>query len=450
MNLLGTPSVQSPKAYDLANLTGPKIGLRLAGYRYSVSPAEALAGLSASDLMFGYDEFDLRRYGLAVGASAATNTTAIANAVLVALQYGTAGATLVAPSGAFNINSIPVPALIQIVGRGAHATKFTYGGNGVAFVLGDSGGLDHACGVRRLAIINTDNAGSAVKAVGTTEALIEDLYIEQPVSAGRSGYGVWFDGKNIGSFFNRVKNVTCNHVQMSFYQTTSGAAHTTCNYYDNCSAFGDEAAVAGGSVGFAFTISEGNGTIVTGGNVEDLHEAISLVSASKITWIGVRNEGNCDIDIAMSGAGFTPQTFVSLENFDAAKISDTTGVEHTVIGCDSNNSALFLPNVLRRTLSIRGRAVTDIELKLRAFFGQTADIFQALDWNDDTLFSVGADGSINCVTGVGVKIIAGTGGNPEGVVTAGTGSLYLDQANGGAYLKITGAGNTGWKSVTHA
>lgn len=41
-------------------------------------------------------------------------------------------------------------------------------------------------------------------------------------------------------------------------------------------------------------------------------------------------------------------------------------------------------------------------------------------------------------------------GSPEGVVSARRGSLYADYTNGENYIKNTGAGNTGWKLVTHA
>lgn len=39
-------------------------------------------------------------------------------------------------------------------------------------------------------------------------------------------------------------------------------------------------------------------------------------------------------------------------------------------------------------------------------------------------------------------------GSPEGVVTASVGSEYRDTTNGVLYVKVTGAGNTGWSSLT--
>lgn len=73
---------QSPKAYDQQNLTAAKIAVRLAagaaasmrenlrtalqdsGFRFSVTDSETAAGLADSDLTYGYDQGDSRRYGM--------------------------------------------------------------------------------------------------------------------------------------------------------------------------------------------------------------------------------------------------------------------------------------------------------------------------------------------------------------------------------------------------
>lgn len=106
---------QSPKAYDLANLSAAQLGARLAAgqnatlrtnlrtalqdsaYRYLIHPAETAAGLTNANLTFGYDLLNAARYGLATAASAATNTTALANAILVLAQL--TGAELLIPAG---------------------------------------------------------------------------------------------------------------------------------------------------------------------------------------------------------------------------------------------------------------------------------------------------------------------------------------------------------------
>lgn len=55
------------------------------------------------------------------------------------------------------------------------------------------------------------------------------------------------------------------------------------------------------------------------------------------------------------------------------------------------------------------------------------------------------NGEIITLNGQGTKITAGAG-SPEGVVSAGPGSLYL-RTDGTFYVKQSGSGNTGWKVV---
>ncbi len=38
-------------------------------------------------------------------------------------------------------------------------------------------------------------------------------------------------------------------------------------------------------------------------------------------------------------------------------------------------------------------------------------------------------------------------GSPEGVVTAPTGSTYVDTGNNAFYVKVSGVGNTGWQAI---
>ena len=77
-----SPSVQSPRAYDLNNLGAAALGARLeaganaalraniratlqdSGYRYRITPLETAAGFVDADLIFGFDPGDVRRYAL--------------------------------------------------------------------------------------------------------------------------------------------------------------------------------------------------------------------------------------------------------------------------------------------------------------------------------------------------------------------------------------------------
>jgi len=80
-------SVQSPKAYDLQNLSASQLGTRLAaganaalrgniatalqdsGNRFQIDPRETTAGLIEANLTFGFDVGDVRRYGAVMDGS---------------------------------------------------------------------------------------------------------------------------------------------------------------------------------------------------------------------------------------------------------------------------------------------------------------------------------------------------------------------------------------------
>ncbi|HXI52366.1 MAG TPA: hypothetical protein VNH84_12700 [Candidatus Saccharimonadales bacterium] len=103
MTLFHPPSVQSPKAYDLANLQGAALGARLAaaagatmranlrtalqdtGFRYKIHPSETAQGLTEVNLTFGFDPGDVRRYG-AVADGVTNDGPAFQTAIYVARQ----------------------------------------------------------------------------------------------------------------------------------------------------------------------------------------------------------------------------------------------------------------------------------------------------------------------------------------------------------------------------
>lgn len=105
MTLFHSPSVQSPKAYDLQNLQAAQLGTRLAAganaalrgnlrtalqdsaYLYKIHPSETAAGLVDANLTFGFEVGDVRRYG-ADPTGAADSTTAFKNAYAAATAAG--------------------------------------------------------------------------------------------------------------------------------------------------------------------------------------------------------------------------------------------------------------------------------------------------------------------------------------------------------------------------
>ncbi len=98
-------SVQSPKAYDLNNLTAALLGARMAagasatlrgnwrtvlsdaGYQYAITPAETAAGLVVANLTLGFPPGHVARYG-GVGDDATDDSTAVNRAKLQEAQSG--------------------------------------------------------------------------------------------------------------------------------------------------------------------------------------------------------------------------------------------------------------------------------------------------------------------------------------------------------------------------
>lgn len=88
-------------------------------------------------------------------------------------------------------------------------------------------------------------------------------------------------------------------------------------------------------------------------------------------------------------------------------------------------------------LGVNGSTV----LIVKADLIQSNGVPIAADWGG--YFALRDSGSL--VTELSIKRGAG---NPEGVVTANAGSLYLNSSGGPPYYKNTGTGNTGWILLT--
>ena len=118
-----SPSVQSPRAYDLANLTASQLATRLqsaasaaqraklrdaiqdAGYLHKIHPLETAAGLVDANLTFGFAPFDLARYG-AVADGTTDDTTAITNLFTVLQAADFEGLITLPPNCKFVRNTV--------------------------------------------------------------------------------------------------------------------------------------------------------------------------------------------------------------------------------------------------------------------------------------------------------------------------------------------------------
>lgn len=154
--IIGSPTSQSPKAYDLANLSGAQIATRLAnavsagvrqsldtalqdsGYRFKIHPAETAVGLVEANLTFGRDLLDVKRYG-AKGDGVTDDIAAFNTAWNVAKQLGggrillSDGATYMIASAPNNVN-IPTQQTDGSIVNGANTVSlYLTGGNNIDF-----------------------------------------------------------------------------------------------------------------------------------------------------------------------------------------------------------------------------------------------------------------------------------------------------------------------------
>jgi hypothetical protein len=109
MALKTSPVTQSPKAYDLANLSAPQILARFTNNalavvlnRFKTTAAETAGAIVPTDSSFDAAPYDIRRYGASKGASNAVNKAALQTAILACSGEGaTSGGTVLVPP---NIN----------------------------------------------------------------------------------------------------------------------------------------------------------------------------------------------------------------------------------------------------------------------------------------------------------------------------------------------------------
>ena len=221
-----------------------------------------------------------------------------------------------------------------------------YTGNGVAYTLGNSDTvLSKSCKVLNLNLKLQEKDSTGVRLRGTDAAWVMGNIQGHTVvfDNTRTNIGVDIDGVNVSTFFNYIR-VSCNHMHQGFRIGTSGTVDPTVQYFDNCDTLGNQATddlslgynFAGGSFG-------GQGTVISGGNIELCNIGITLNSgAGQITVIGTRfeiNQTGTAFKIDMVN-GCDPCTFIGLQGFGTTYMESASGIRnfnsntHTWIGTD--------------------------------------------------------------------------------------------------------------------
>lgn len=179
--------------YSSTNVEGAlqEIGADLAAVPnvyYAQSAAESGAGVTPTNYQYTPDPYiDPRRYGLATGASASTNSTALSNALSVASQAG--GSIIKLPVGAYSYDTtLTIPSKVQLIGNaigfGSYSsTTLNYTGSSIAIQVDGY--------YVRLADFSLKQAGTGTVGVyvTSTQFLMDRVNIMPTVSTGFSVAG---------------------------------------------------------------------------------------------------------------------------------------------------------------------------------------------------------------------------------------------------------------------
>lgn len=221
------------------------------------------------------------------------NDTAALQAAIDACRALNKG-TVYIPQGIYISGALSVPDSVILRGDGRLLSLITFSGSGYAVHFGgNSANLSFGCGAKDIGIVLSHIDGKGLLLEGTCGAILIDVYIEGMPIAVKNNIGVTIDGSNASSYFNRLENVRCNHVQKGFVLAGTPIVSTTTNFI-NCQAFGDTNLFpANGSIGIEVLAEQGNGAMWAGGNFESCDYGIMCrANAHPMAFTGVRFEAN--------------------------------------------------------------------------------------------------------------------------------------------------------------
>jgi hypothetical protein len=169
-----------------AALTQAEVGAAL----YPITDSEDAAGVTPTD--YAYPPLDMRRYGFSILASAATNTTALNNALAIATSAG--GGKIIMPVGIFPFNgTVTIPSNVELIGAtmgfGSYSsTVLNYTGSGIAISYeGYYSKLSH------FKLMNSGTGTVGIKLIATQTQLENVTVMPENVSAGFSVAGIQAD-----------------------------------------------------------------------------------------------------------------------------------------------------------------------------------------------------------------------------------------------------------------
>ena len=391
---------------------------------------------------------------------ATDDTTACQAALNLCSTNG--GGEVFAPTGTYLISTtLLVKPRCGMVGEGAESSTFSTSTNISVFTLGENtGSLQKSPVLRNLGILfNLNGAGGGplsahgIDIISGDMTVLDNILIQSlNVDALNLTKGVVWDPAAIGlgSIFTFMYGVKNTHVHTGF-SIESKVGQGTSIFAFACTSFGDIPFGVTTSEGWHFAPSTGNGSLISGGNLESCGTAVHFDGGSQnVTFTGTRFEANT-VDVLMDALTIGAYFFGCLGIEDVVDNSGGSGFGDRMFWACSlanntqrgNFSTAEQHQQITRNPVVSGTAYD----KITALTGNTTSPFVRYEnASEAALFEIGPEGGIDAISGTD-RIIRASSNSPEGVVTANPGSLFL-RINGGAitsfYVKESGAGNVGW------
>jgi len=194
-------------------------------------------------------------FGASTGASAATNTTAIVNAIAYLAGRTPAGGVLLIPSGSYDVtdNQIIIPNDVFLEGDGSFNTRFFgFGGagSGVTVQVGATGAQSIRTGISGIGIQGeTSVANTALKLLNAERCKVADMFLGAGTVSPSGGGGVCIQVENEASQFCQFNTFT--HIRyaagagssIKVVSSAVGGGYNTSGFWSDLSAVGSGASV---------------------------------------------------------------------------------------------------------------------------------------------------------------------------------------------------------------
>lgn len=329
------------QTWDPANeqiLTAAGIGQLL----YPLTAAEIAAPITPADFSRIPDlpVIDVRRYGVADTATAAANTTAIANAISA---IPSDGGVLMFPFGIFNHNGITLKARVILRGAGRQATNLVNAGAGVGITVPS---LGNSCAIEHMQVTGGASTTHGIRVIDSLYFRATDLFVK---GWGTGSTGILMDsvaspGGN-GTFFAEFRGVEIDGILRAtvkgIHFTGTAAGANRARYFGGVIHNCDTGLQASGNT---------DGLVVVGTEFNGNATAVNLTAATNCVFVSPIYEANTEHNNI--GAGSTNNTFLFPLLATPSTFGTDSGTRTSVVFAETGSTG---PGKLSGDMNFGGR-----------------------------------------------------------------------------------------------